>query len=250
MSTEILMLVVGAAVAGLVQGISGFAFGMVSMSIWAWTIEPRVAAVMAVFGGLSGQVLSAFTVRRGLAASTLLPFLIGGAAGIPIGVWALPHFDPAVFRLAIGTVLVVFCPAMLWSERLPRVTSGGRLADGVAGAVGGVMGGLGGFTGVVPTLWCTLRGFDKDLQRAVIQNFNLAALTVTMAGYLLAGAVTSDMLPKFAVVLPALVLPSLLGARIYVGLSPLAFRRVVLGVLSLSGLALVAASLPVVAGLG
>jgi uncharacterized protein len=30
------------------------------------------------------------------------------------------------------------------------------------------MGGLGGFTGVIPTLWCTLPGFDKAARRAVV----------------------------------------------------------------------------------
>jgi hypothetical protein len=37
----------GAAIAGLVQGISGFAFAMVAMSIWVWGVEPQLAAVMA-----------------------------------------------------------------------------------------------------------------------------------------------------------------------------------------------------------
>lgn len=241
-----ILLVTGAVVAGFVQGVSGFAFGMVAMSFWVWGIEPRVAAVMAVFGALSGQLLAVSTVRRGLSAATLWPFLAGGIVGVPIGVWALPRFDPTLFKLALGAMLVVCCPAMLLSSRFPTVSAGGRLADGVAGAAGGVMGGLGGFTGVVPTLWCTLRGYEKDLQRSVIQNFNLAALAMTMAAYVLSGAVTGDMLSKFMIVLPALVLPSLLGARVYRGLSPLAFRRVVLALLSAAGVAMIVASAPAV----
>ena len=42
-----------------------------------------------------------------------------------------------------------------------------RWGDGAVGLVGGVLGGIGGFAGSVPTLWCTLRGFNKDTQRAV-----------------------------------------------------------------------------------
>jgi uncharacterized membrane protein YfcA len=56
--------------------------------------------------------------------------------------------------------------------------------------------------------------------------------------------VTPDMAAKFAVVVPAMLLPALLGARIYHGLSPEAFRRVVLLLLSGAGLAMVAAALP------
>jgi hypothetical protein len=118
------------------------------------------------------------------------------------------------------------------------------LADGVAGAVGGFMGGIGGFTGVVPTLWCTLRGMAKNEQRAIVQNFNLAALAFTMAGYVATGLVTRDMWPLLPLVAVALLVPSLIGARVYVGLSDLAFRRLVLSLLSLSGVAMLVAAVP------
>jgi uncharacterized protein len=244
MTHEILLLIVGAALAGLVQGISGFAFGMVSMSVWVWGIEPRLAAVMAVFGGLVGQIFSVFTVRRGLRLAVLLPFLVGGLVGVPLGVWALPHLNPATFKLTLGLFLLICCPTMLLAHRLPRIAGGGRLADGLVGAVGGVMGGIGGFSGVLPSLWITLRGWDKDLQRSVIQNFSLAALAATLAAYVIAGTVTADMVPKMCIVAPALLIPSLIGSRIYLGLSPLAFRRIVLVLLSCAGLTMVAAALP------
>ena len=244
MSDELLLLAGGAALAGLVQGISGFAFSMVAMSVWVWGIEPRLAAVMAVSGGLVGQLIGVFTVKRGLSLAALLPFLAGGLVGVPLGAWALPYLDPAAFKLTLGMFLVVCCPAMLLAHRIPGLRSGGRWADGLVGLCGGVMGGIGGFSGVLPSLWITLRGWDKELQRSVIQNFSLAALAATLAAYIATGAVTADMAPKFAIVAPAMLLPSLLGARIYHGLSPAAFRRVVLVLLSLAGVAMIAAALP------
>ncbi|WP_439517906.1 sulfite exporter TauE/SafE family protein [Hydrogenophaga sp.] len=244
MTAELWLLVAGAAVAGFVQGLSGFAFGMVAMSFWVWGIEPSVAAVMAVFGSLTGQVVAAVSSRRRFHLAALAPFLAGGAVGVPLGIAVLPHLDADLFKLALGGVLVVCCPIMLFSSRLPKVSGGGRVADGVAGAVGGFMGGIGGFTGVVPTLWCTLRGMAKDEQRAIIQNFNLAALAFTMAGYVASGLVTRDMWPLLPMVAVALLVPSLIGARVYVGLSDLAFRRLVLSLLSLSGVAMLVAAVP------
>ena len=241
-SPETGLLLAGAVAAGFVQGVAGFAFGMVAMSFWVWSLEPQVAAVMVVFGSLAGQLVAVFSARRGLNGATLAPFLAGGALGIPLGVWALPMLDPAAFKLAIGTALSLGCPAMLWADRWPPVRAG-RLADAGIGAVGGVMTAVGGFGGLVPSLWCTLRRMDKDEQRSVMQNFNLAALSVTAAGYLLAGVVTAPMVPQLAVVIPALIIPSLLGARVYAGLSPLQFRRVVLGLLSLAGATMVGSAL-------
>ncbi len=244
MPEHALLLIVGAAVAGFVQGLSGFAFGMVSMSFWAWTIDPRVAAVLTVFGSLAGQIVAAFSAPRAPRWALLLPFVVGGLVGVPIGTAVLPHLEPERFKAFFGAMLVVCCPLMMVAQDLPRLTRGGRVADGAVGLAGGVLGGLGGFTGVLPTLWCTLRGLDKDVQRGLIQNFNLAMLSVAMASYLAAGVVTSAVLPQMALVAPALLIPSLLGARVYIGLSPLAFRRVVLGVLTASGAAMLASSLP------
>ena len=95
---------------------------------------------------------------------------------MPLGTWALPHLDPAAFKLTLGLFLLVCCPAMLLAHRVPRLHAGGRWADAAVGLLGGVMGGIGGFSGVLPSLWITLRGWDKDLQRSVIQNFSLVAL--------------------------------------------------------------------------
>lgn len=234
---------IGAAVAGFVQGLSGFAFGMVSMSFWAWVLDPRLAAALAVFGALTGQLLAVFSVRRGFDWALLWPFLLGGLAGIPLGVLVLPHLDMDWFKAVLGALLALWCPVMLMAQRLPRV-GGNRWGDGAVGLVGGVLGGIGGFAGSVPTLWCTLRGFNKDTQRAVIQNFNLSMLAVTMATYLATGIVTRDMAPMFAVVAPAMLIPTLLGTRLYIGISEVTFRRLVLGLLTCSGLTLLASSLP------
>ncbi len=234
---------IGAAAAGFVQGLSGFAFGMVAMSFWAWVLDPRLAAALAVFGALTGQLLAVFSVRRGFNWPLLWPFLLGGLAGIPLGVLILPHLDMDWFKAVLGALLALWCPVMLVAQRLPRI-GGNRWGDGAVGLVGGVLGGIGGFAGSVPTLWCTLRGFNKDTQRAVIQNFNLSMLSVTMAVYLATGIVTRDMAPMFAVVAPAVLMPTLLGTRLYIGISDVTFRRVVLGLLTCSGLTLLASSVP------
>ncbi len=244
MDTTLLVIALGAVVAGFVQGLSGFAFAMVSMAIWAWSLEPRLAVVLAVFGGLTGQAISAVTVRRGFDWRRIAPFIAGGVIGLPIGLWLLPQLDVPLFKALLGALLVTWCPLMLMSARLPRIQAGGRWGDGVAGAAGGFLGALAGFTGAIPTLWCTLRGFDKDTQRAVIQNFSLSMLAVTFAGYLVKGMVTVHMLPMLAIVAAAALVPVLIGARIYVGLSEVAFRRLVMILLTLAGVGLLGSAMP------
>jgi len=68
---------------------------------------------------------------------------------------------------------------------------------------------------------------------------------VTMATYVGSGLVSRQMLPYFAIVAPAMLVPTLLGARVYIGISEARFRQVVLSLLTASGIALLASSLPV-----
>jgi uncharacterized protein len=234
----------GAAAGGFVQGLSGFAFGLVAMAVWAWSLDPVLAGPLVVFGSLFGQLLTLSSIRRGFDLPRVLPFVVGGILGVPLGVALLRQIDPIAFRLAVGILLVVWCPAMLLARDLPRIDRGGRLADAGAGLAGGIMGGLGGLTGPAPTLWATLRGWDRDAQRAVFQVFNLVMHSLTMAAYLATGTISTDAMRLCLVVAPAMLVPSLIGARLYRRFSDTAFRKVVLGLLAAAGAILIATTLP------
>ena len=234
--------ILGAVVAGFVQGLSGFGFGLVSMSLWAWVLDPRLAAVLAVFGGMTGQIVGSLSLRRGFNVRILAPYVLGGLVGVPLGVLLLPMLDVNMFKAALGCLLLLWCPVMIFARQLPKITFGGHVANAVIGVGGGVMGGLGGFSGVLPTLWCTLRYSNRDTQRAIIQNFNLSMLSLTMLSYVLSGLVTRPMLPMFLLVLPAILIPSFIGTRIYAGFSPERFRLVVLVLLTCAGAALFASA--------
>ena len=244
MSEVTYYVLLGALAGGLVQGLSGFAFGLVAMTVWAWVIEPQLAGPLVVFGSLIGQLLSLGAFRRSLHIPRVLPFVIGGCAGTPIGVWLLHRIDPAAFKLAVGLVLVAYCPLMLFIRASPRITVGGRLADGGVGLIGGVMGGLGGLNGPAPTLWCYLRGWSMHEQRAVFQAFSLCMQALTLAIYAGSGLITRETLWLFAVVAPTMVVPTLIGVRLYARFSEAGFRRLILLLLTVSGIVLLLASVP------
>lgn len=241
--SEMWVLGFGAAVGGLVQGISGFAFAMVAMAIWVWGVDPALAAVMAVFGGWTGQVISVLRVRRGWHLSLLWPFVVGSAIGIPIGTRLLPLLDPNRFKLVLGSLLVVCCSAMIATASLPAIRRGGRLADAGVGLLGGVMAPLSGFSGLAPALWCALRGYTKDEHRSVMQNFNLIVLSATLASLVVSGRAHAGLLPQMGVVAGSLILPSLYGSKVYIGMSPGVFKKVVLWLLILAGAAMMLAAL-------
>jgi len=244
MSTVVIVsILIGACLGGFVSGIAGFAFGLVSLAFWVWWIEPQFLAPMVVFGSLVAQMLSINTVLHKFDLKRVLPFVIGGALGVPVGVSLLGVVNVHMFRLSVGIILIVYCSSMLLIANAKPVTAGGRLADGVAGAIGGAMGGLAGLTGPAPTLWCTIRGWDKDTQRCVFQIFNIAMQVIAMTMYWAHGVLTPALGRVFGLMLPTIIIPALVGARLYRRINERVFRRIVLALLLLSGVVLLVSTL-------
>lgn len=243
MDFVLFIVLVGAALAGFAQGVSGFAFSLVALSFWAWVIEPQMAGPMAVFGALAGQLVALPWVWRGFSLKALLPLVIGGIIGVPVGIALLPWIDPDAFRLGLGLFLLVYCPLLLWLPADFSWQRGGRGADGMAGFFGGVLGGIAGISGPVPTLWTTLRGWNKDVQRGVLQAFNIAMHLATLTGYGIAGGIDGQTLTMFAWIAPALIIPAIAGVLLFRRLNALTFRRVILVLLLLSGVSLVGGSI-------
>ncbi len=91
------------------------------------------------------------------------------------------------------------------------------------------------------TVWCTLRGWSKDAQRAVFQPVMLAAIVLTAASLGISGAITADIVKLYLFGLPALLAGLWLGFKLYGKLDDAAFRKLILLLLLISGLALIAA---------
>jgi uncharacterized membrane protein YfcA len=168
----------------------------------------------------------------------LWPFMLPGLVGVPIGVALLVFVDASALKVALGLFLAVYGVYGLVTPTLPKITAGGRVADGAIGFIGGLLGGLSGLSGVFPAIWTQLRGWSKGEGRAVYQPFILMAHVVTLA---LVGAVALDRqgIILFLAALPALVAGALAGWSVYGRLDQRRFRQAFAALLIASGLLLV-----------
>ena len=151
----------GAFIGAVSAGAAGFAFAMTASAIWLHVMDPvRSALLVVASGGLLHTIL-VWRMRATIDRARLAPLLIGGLAGVPIGVALLTVVDTALVRRMLGGLMVAYGGYALLAPSLPRVTAGGRRADAAVGLVGGVMSGLGGYSGVPATIWAQLRGWAE-----------------------------------------------------------------------------------------
>lgn len=234
------MVLTGAFVAGFVTGFAGFGTGLVSSGLWFHALPAPMVPPLVALASVAAQIVGLATVRKAFEWRRALPYLIGGLAGVPLGVAALKFATPEILRFSVGGFLVAYAVFRLSGiGRLRIGTWGGRASDGVVGAGGGFLGGFAGLSGPLPLVWLQMRGGTSAEQRATYQPFNLIVLVAASVGMSISGAIDGGVLTVAALCLPVTVIGAWIGARVYTGVSEKIFRRVVLILLLVSGLILV-----------
>jgi uncharacterized protein len=227
-------------IGGFASGLAGFAMGFVVSGIWLHLITPIQTTTLIVGYGLWTQGYGVWKLRHSLSWRSVAPFIVGGTIGVPIGTMLLTYIDAAYLRSGVGLLLVVYGVYGLVQPAFKPVLAG-TTADGGVGVLNGLLCGLTGLPGFIITVWCQLRGWTKDVQRAVFQPVMLAAIIVTAISLSFTGAVTAETVRLYLLGLPALLAGLWLGFKLYGKLDDAAFRKMILLLLLVSGLALVAA---------
>jgi uncharacterized membrane protein YfcA len=225
---------------GFASGVAGFAMGFIVSGIWLHLIEPIQTTALIVGYGFWTQGYGVWKLRHSVRWQILAPFIIGGAIGVPIGTLLLTYINPAFMRCGVGMLLVSFSIYGLTQPKFTPVP-GGAPADGGVGFLNGVLCGLTGLPGLIITIWCQLRAWPKDVQRAVFQPVMLGAIVVTAISVSVTGVVTADIVKLYLLGLPAMLAGLWLGFKLYGKLDDAMFRKVILLMLFFSGSVLIAA---------
>jgi len=234
---DLLLFAAGTFAAALVTGIAGFAFGIVAAAAWLHFLPPAQTTALIVAYGLIVQGVSVWKLRRSIQPARLLPFLLGGAIGAPIGVELLRGIPPGALRLSVGIVLMVFSFYSLMRPHLRR-SGQARQPTARSGFSTASLVGRRGLLGIVVTIWCTLRGWPRDEQRTTFQPVGVWVFLMTGLWLGGTGLVDADTLRLFVIGLPLLLAGTWGGLRLYARLDEAGFRKVVLGLLLISGIAL------------
>ena len=236
--TVLALFLAAAFVGGIATGLAGFAFGLIVSGVWLHVITPLQTTGLIVFYGLFSQSYGIWTVRHVFNWRHALPLVIGSIAGAPIGVWLLHFANPRYLRFGVGLLLIAYAAYGLRRVKVKGGPANVPVELGV-GLANGLLGGMTGLAGVIITLWCGMRGWSKDKQRSVYQPVILASFIATAISLIAGGALTFEFVKLYALGAPALLAGMLLGFKLYGHLDDAAFRKVILVLVLLSGLALV-----------
>jgi uncharacterized membrane protein YfcA len=238
-----LIVVAGALAGGFVLGLTGFGNGPTAYGFWLHVLPPQLGAPLAAIGSVSGNLLMFRGFRHAMLRERIMPIVAGGLVGVPVGVWLLTFIPANAFRLFGGLFLTAFSLISLVGGLRWRVADNTPARDAMIAFTGGICGGLASLSGPIMTIWCGMKGWSPDEQRGAYQPYNFAILTAALVGFGLAGFLTLEFAYAAALSLPATLLGVWIGRRCYGRVDAVLFRRLVLILLTISGLTLVAQSL-------
>lgn len=239
MDLAFLLVVAGAFTSGFVIGLAGFGVGLIALGFWLHVMEPIVAGPLVAICSVVGQIRSIAPVRRDISSRRILPFVVGGIIGLPLGVYLLNHVSGQDLKVGLGTFLIAYSIFGLAVKLGPVFANAGALSDGVVGFGGGIFGGIAGLSGPLATIWCGLRGWTKDQQRATYQSYNLIILSLAVAAYASQGLLTREVGVLTLTSIPAFLVGVQLGLMAYKRVDENGFRKLVLVLLLASGTSLV-----------
>ena len=226
------------AVASFVLGLAGFGIGLVAMALLPFLMSPVTAIVVLTMYTMVLALVILLPVWRDLRLPRVFDMLAGGLIGTPLGVWVLSTVPVTTLKRLIGVTLVLVV-LLEWAQLRPTRLVGRAWGMG-AGVLAGIAGGAVGTPGPPVILYSTTQGWSPRTFKANLQAFFFVNQAVTLAGYWWAGLVTVEvwrLAGSFA--LPAAA-GAIVGMLCFNHVDQHRFRRIVFGLLLISGLALLA----------
>ena len=232
-----LLLVLGVFAGAVVSGFCGFAFSAVAGAILLHALPPSEAVPLMMMCSVLVQSVCLVSLRRHIQWGGSLILIAGGLFGLPPALYVLLHADPTWFRIGFGLFLSAYAGCMLFRPAAHYFKDAhGPGYDAAAGLLGGFVGGVTAMPGAVPTIWYDLRGLAKDRQRGLVQPY-ITAMQITGLAILAARRGVPDVLiDNLVFSLAPLAGGTLIGLALFGKVREGPFRRVLLGVLLLSGL--------------
>lgn len=240
------MLVLGGVLvvlAALLAGVSGFGLGIVAapLLLLAGFSLPFVVTVILLIS-LATRISVTWRLHRSIDRRRVAVLVGSAVPGLFVGALLLRSVDGQALRVVVGTIVAVAAAGLALAERhppRPRL----RGMNAAAGFAGGVLGTSTSLSGVPPALLLTRRGVATKAFLADLATYFVATSAIGLGVLVLNGDFSQDGAEAFLWWLPGVIVANLVGTSIALRLPVGAFRRFVLGLAFVAGLATALTSL-------
>lgn len=227
--------------AGVVTGLTGFGFALVSVPLLLTVMGPSsVVTTVLVIGWLTSTV-NALTARRHVERRLLWVLLPSATLGMIAGGYALRWLDAPVLKLIAASLVIVFTLLLALYRRPPGRP--GRAGEALIGGASGVLTTSVGLSGPPVVLLMSAALPDKHRSRATLAAYFAITSPLGLATLLLQGNAPLDAWTAAALLAPIALLGRFVGSRLHRRTPPGMFRLVTLSITLAAGVGGMASAL-------
>jgi len=220
--------------AGVVQGLTGFGFALVSAPLLSALMEPRLAMPIVVAHGSLITLLLLPDVWRWIDVRMVIPLAASGLIGIPIGAYLLRVVEGNTLRVLVGLLVILFSLLLLLG--VEGLGGSRRWMVIPVGLLSGILGGSTTMSGPPVILFLTHRGMEKRVFRASLIAYFTILGVVAIPTYILNGLINIQPVRWITSLMPSMALGAAVGARLSRRVAEEPFRRFTLLLVMASGL--------------
>lgn len=208
---------------------TGFGIGMVAMPGLLFVLEPQTAVVVLNTVALSTEAWIVAQARRDLLLREIMPVVVAGAVGVPLGIYILKFAEPSAMR--IGVSILVLGLAALAPLNFQRDFRYSRAVGILAGFFVGIVLPAFGVGGPLVTLFLLSRKWPRQSVRAGMALYLLVLDVFGVSGYAIAGLYSADRLTLIAFMVVPMLAGLALGAVLLNRMSERVFRYAVVAII-------------------
>ncbi len=230
-----LIVVLGAFLAAVLRGLTGFGFAIAAVPVLSLVLPPTRVVPLTVVLQLLASVVDFRAAARITDWRSLLWLSAGMIVGTPLGLWLLTRLSANEARFTIGLLLIGSVAVLGGGLRLPQHPA--RWVAGLVGVISGAMNGVAGMSGPPVVAYLMALPHSTMVMRATSLVFFTFTAIVAIVPFTLAGLIDRHTMLLALLACPTLFVGTHLGALAFRRTKPHHHRRIALTILS--GLAMV-----------
>ena len=233
---ELVIALVAVFLGATIMGTVSFGFALVAAPVLLLFLAPQSVVVIANILIVILLVIVLFQVWRHLSFRLVAGMVAGGLAAVPLGVMALRSADPAVLRMAIGSVILVLGFLVLFKVQIPGAKH--RLAGPIFGFLASLSITSLSIGGPLAAIYVMAQGWPPPVMRASLAFFFLTNYLVAIVLYFVVGLVDRDTLANAGLLVPGLLAGLVLAKLIVNRINEGVFRYAAIAVIIAGSLVL------------
>lgn len=196
----------------------GFGQALIAMPLLAMVIEFKTATPLVAFILMTIGAVILLRNWRGVALNAAWRLVLSSCFGIPVGLFLIKGIPEGLTKVFLGILVILFSLYNLANRYLKivdvsRVSGGSGLAY-LFGFLAGVLGAAYNTSGVVITIYATLRDWSPDRFRSTLQSYFVFTGLFILASHGLVGLWTPDVLRLYGSSLPLVLVGIFLGGKL------------------------------------